>query len=359
MKKKVVVGMSGGVDSSVAAYLLKEQGYDVIGVTMQIWQDEEAWEQEKEGGCCGLSAVDDARAVADKLQIPYYVMNFKKEFKERVIDYFVESYLQGRTPNPCIACNRYVKWESLLQRSMEIGADYIATGHYARIEKLQNGRYAIAASVTDVKDQTYALYNLTQEQLAHTLMPVGDYSKEEIRRIAKREQLPVAHKPDSQEICFIPDNDYAAFIDKAAPEKVPGKGYYVTNDGTVLGEHQGITHYTIGQRKGLNLAMGHPVFVTKIRPENNEVVIGEAEDVFGDTLLCSQLNWMGIEELTEPREVLAKIRYAHKGERCLIERVGEDSVKCSFHAPVRAITPGQAVVFYEDGHVLGGGTIIS
>ena len=359
MKGKVVVGMSGGVDSSVAAYLLKEQGYDVIGVTMQIWQDEEVETQAKNGGCCGLSAVDDARAVAQKLDIPYYVMNFKKEFKENVIDYFVEAYLKGQTPNPCIACNRYVKWESLLQRSLEIGADYIATGHYARIEKLPNGRYAIADSVTAAKDQTYALYNLTQHQLAHTLMPVGEYTKEEIRNIAQRENLPVAHKPDSQEICFIPDNDYAAFIDKEAPGRVPKKGKFVTKDGTVLGEHQGITHYTIGQRKGLNLAMGHPVFVTKICPESNEVVIGESEDVFGTTLFCNKLNWMGIEELTEPREVLTKIRYAHAGEKCVIEKAGEDCVKCSFHRPVRAITPGQAVVFYEDGHVLGGGTIMS
>lgn len=358
MKTKVVVGMSGGVDSSVAAYLLKEQGYEVIGVTMQIWQDEDIAAQSENGGCCGLSAVDDARMVAQTLGIPHYVMNFKKEFKEKVMDYFVEAYLKGETPNPCIACNRYVKWESLLKRSMEIGAEYIATGHYARIERLANGRYAIANSVTAAKDQTYALYNLTQYQLAHTLMPVGEYTKEEIRWIAERENLPVAHKPDSQEICFVPDNDYAAFIDREAAGRVPGKGNYVTKDGTVLGEHLGITHYTIGQRKGLNLAMGHPVFVTQIRPESGEVVIGEAEDVFGDTLLCSQLNWMSIEDLTNPREVLAKIRYAHKGEKCLIERVGEDCVKCSFHAPVRAITPGQAVVFYEDEHVLGGGVIL-
>lgn len=358
MKKKVVVGMSGGVDSSVAAYLLKEQGYDVIGVTMQIWQDEELAIQAENGGCCGLSAVDDARAVAQNLQIPYYVMNFKKEFKEKVMDYFVEAYLAGQTPNPCIACNRYVKWESLLKRSMEIGADYIATGHYARILQLPNGRYAVGTSVTAAKDQTYALYNLTQYQLAHTLMPVGEYTKDEIRGIARREGLPVAHKPDSQEICFVPDNDYASFIDKAAQGRVPGRGNYVTKDGTVLGEHLGITHYTIGQRKGLNLAMGHPVFVTEIRPESNEVVIGESEDVFGDTLFCDHLNFMSIEDLTQPMEVFAKIRYGHRGEKCLIEKVGEDVVKCSFHKPVRAITPGQAVVFYEDGHVLGGGVIL-
>ena len=357
-KKKVVVGMSGGVDSSVAAYLLKEQGYDVIGVTMQIWQDEEREALEESGGCCGLSAVEDARRVAGQLGIPHYVMNFKEEFKRRVMDYFVKEYLAGRTPNPCIACNRYVKWESMLRRSMEIGADYIATGHYARIVVTPEGRYAICNSATAKKDQTYALYNLTQEQLAHTLMPVGEYTKEEIRRIAEREGLAVAHKPDSQEICFIPDHDYAAYIEREAGPRVPGKGNFVTAEGRILGQHSGITHYTIGQRKGLNLAMGHPVFVTGIRPKTNEVVIGEAEDVFGDTLYCDHINYMGMADLPKPREVLAKIRYAHAGERCIIEQVGEDTIKCRFLAPVRAITPGQAVVFYEDGYVLGGGSII-
>ena len=267
-KKKVVVGMSGGVDSSVAAYLLKEQGYDVIGVTMQIWQEEDSEFQEENGGCCGLSAVDDARRVAQKLDIPYYVMNFKKEFRENVMDYFVAEYLRGRTPNPCIACNRYVKWESLLKRSLDIGADYIATGHYARIEQLPNGRYAIRNSVTAKKDQTYALYNLTQEQLSRTLMPVGAYTKEEIRQIAQEAGLPVAHKKDSQEICFVPDKDYGRFIEEYTGEKIE-KGNYVGKDGEILGQHKGIIHYTIGQRKGLNLSMGHPVFVTELRPDTN------------------------------------------------------------------------------------------
>lgn len=350
--------MSGGVDSSVAAYLLKESGYEVIGVTMQIWQEEEEAAKEENGGCCGLLAVEDARRVAQFLDIPYYVMNFKKEFRENVMNYFVEEYLHGRTPNPCIACNRYVKWESLLQRSLAIGADYIATGHYAKVGRLANGRYAICNSVTAAKDQTYALYNLTQYQLAHTLMPVGAYEKAKIRKIAEDLGLPVANKPDSQEICFIPDHDYAGFIDKEAGKRVPEPGNFVTVSGEIIGVHKGITHYTVGQRKGLNLAMGHPVFVTQIRPETNEVVIGRSEDVFSRELICDHINYMGMENLTEPRKVLAKIRYAHKGAPCLIEKVGEDWIKCAFEEPVRAVTPGQAVVFYEDGYVLGGGTIL-
>jgi tRNA-specific 2-thiouridylase len=355
-RKKVVVGMSGGVDSSVAAYLLKEQGYDVVGVTMQIWQDESNEAVENHGGCCGLSAVDDARRVAAMLDIPYYVMNFKKEFQRDVIDYFVEEYRQGRTPNPCIACNRYVKWESLLTRSLSIGADYIATGHYARIEQLSNGRYAIRNSVTAKKDQTYALYNLTQEQLSRTLMPIGDYTKDEVRGIAEKIGLVVAHKPDSMEICFVPDNDYAGFIERETGKtSVPGD--FVDVDGNVIGRHKGVIHYTVGQRKGLGIALGKPAFVVAIKPETNQVVIGDDSDVFTDRLYADNLNFMAVEDITEPIHVMAKIRYSHGGAMCTVKKVDEDKIECVFDEPVRAVTPGQAVVLYDGEYVLGGGTI--
>ncbi len=356
-KEKVVVGMSGGVDSSVAAYLLLKAGYEVIGVTMQIWQDEDLEVQSAKAGCCGLSAVDDARRVANKLDIPYYVMNFKEEFQDNVIDYFVEEYQKGSTPNPCIACNRYVKWESLLNRSLAIGAKYIATGHYAKVIQLENGRYTLQKSVTQAKDQTYALYNLTQDQLAHTLMPVGDYKKDQIREIAKEIDLRTHNKPDSQEICFIPDNNYPKFIKEYTNEE-PQQGNFVTADGEVIGKHKGIIHYTIGQRRGLNLSMGHPVFVLAIRPETNEVVIGNSEEVYSDKLYANNLNFMSIPDLEGDMKVMGKIRYSHKGSECTIRKIEDDIIECVFDEPQRAITPGQAVVFYDDDLVVGGGTIM-
>ena len=354
-KKKVVVGMSGGVDSSVAAWLLKEQGYDVIGVTMQIWQDEDNVVQEENGGCCGLSAVDDARRVAASIGIPYYVMNFKQEFQKNVIDYFTEEYLNGRTPNPCIACNRYVKWEALLQRSLSIGADYIATGHYARIDKLPNGRHAIRRSATLAKDQTYALYNLTQEQLEHTLMPVGNYSKDQIREMAEKIGLQVANKPDSQDICFVPDGDYASFIEENADAPIR-QGNFVTPDGKILGKHKGIIHYTVGQRKGLGIALGQPMFVIAIHPEDNTVVLGTKEELQGKSFFAKEINLMKYAKIPDGLEVTAKIRYRNEGKKASL--YPEDNrLRVVFHETMDSITPGQSAVFYEGEDVVGGGVI--
>ncbi len=358
MNKKVVVGMSGGVDSSVAAYLLIEEGYDVMGVTMQIWQDEDLDIMQEEGGCCGLSAVDDARRIAKSLDIPYYVMNFREDFKKNVIDYFVKEYKEGRTPNPCIACNRYVKWESLLTRSLGIGADYIATGHYAKVVKLDNGRYALKQSKTIKKDQTYALYNLTQEQLSKTLMPVGDYTKDEIRKIAEKISVRMANKPDSQEICFVPDDDYAGFIESYSGDTFKS-GNFVDLSGNVLGTHKGIIHYTIGQRKGLGLNLGRPGFVVEINPDTREIVIGINEDVFSKGCIINKVNLMSISKIEGEMEFTGKIRYSHKPAKCKVSMIDDENMKCVFEENQRAITPGQALVIYDGDVVVGGGTIVS
>ena len=324
---------------------------------MQIWQKEKQETAVQGESCCGLSAVEDARRVAQKLDIPYYVMNFKQQFQENVIDYFVREYQAGRTPNPCIACNRYVKWESLLQRSLEIGADYIATGHYARIRHLESGRYAIENSVNAAKDQTYALYNLTQEQLARTLMPIGDYAKDKVRQIAEKLDLPVAHKPDSMDICFVPDGDYASYIEKVTG--VPSKpGNFVDTEGNIIGQHKGLIHYTVGQRKGLNLALGYPAFVVKIRVDTNEIVIGKLEDNLSEKVYIRKMSFMSEPDFSETKTYLGKIRYNHKGAPCTVRRLEEDLYECTFAEAQRAVTPGQALVLYDGDLVAGGGTIV-
>lgn len=354
-KKKVVIGMSGGVDSSVAAYLLKEQGYDVIGVTMKIWQDDSK-KLHDDGGCCSLSAVEDARMVANKIGIPFYVMDFQEIFQEKVIDLFLDEYKVGRTPNPCIACNRYIKFEELLRRSNELGAYYVATGHYAkRIYDEKTDRYLLKKSNADKKDQTYALYNMTQEQLKHTLFPLGDFAdKEKIREIAEELDLIVANKPDSQEICFV-DDDYGDFIEKNADYEIK-KGNFVDTEGNILGEHKGIVNYTIGQRRGLGIAIGKPAYVVDIDVENNEVVIGDNSDTFSKGLIASDLNFISIEKLDSEMDIQAKIRYNAKPKPAKLIPLGDDKVKVIFDK-VRAVTSGQAVVFYDDDVIVGGGTI--
>jgi tRNA-specific 2-thiouridylase len=356
-KKRVMLGMSGGVDSSVAAACLLEKGYDVIGVTMQIWPDMDEDRQKSEGGCCSLSAVDDARWVANKLEIPYYVMNFKSIFEKKVIDYFVSEYIIGRTPNPCIACNRYVKFEEMLGKAKSMGIDYIATGHYAKIEyDCDKKRYLLKKSATVAKDQTYALYTMTQDQLAHTLMPIGEYTKDQVREMAKDIGLAVASKPDSQEICFVEDNDYGKFIEEKNGAQIK-PGNFVDIDGNVLGKHKGIVHYTVGQRKGLGIAFGKPMFVLGIDVSKNQVILGDGNQVFKDTLTAFDLNFISIEGLYDEMRVNAKIRYSAKEAPAVISPLGDGRVKVSFDAPQRAITPGQSVVFYDGDTVVGGGII--
>lgn len=350
---RIVVGMSGGVDSAVAAYLLKQAGHEVLGVTLRTWIAANG----QESRCC---EIDDARTVAWKLGIEYYVVNCIEEFNREVTEPFVKEYLCGRTPNPCVGCNRDIKWEHMLRFAQTMGAEYVATGHYASVLHLENGRYTVQKAHHAEKDQTYMLYQLTQEQLAATMMPLGAVTKEEVRRIAEFAGLPVANKPDSQELCFVPTGTYADFIEENAREPVPGEGNFVDENGVILGRHRGIIHYTPGQRRGLGLAAGHPVYVKRIDAENNEVVVCDEQDLYAKELLCEEPNYLGISGL-EPGESLAarvKIRYHHPMQDGEVIGMENGKAKIRFSRPVRAPAPGQSAVFYDDRDcVLGGGVI--
>jgi tRNA-specific 2-thiouridylase len=355
---RIVVAMSGGVDSSVTAALLKHQGHDVIGVTLNVWPNASPDETTGSKACCGISAVDDARRVADILGIPYYVLNFRDLFRQYVISDFVREYRRGRTPNPCVRCNQHVKFRPVLQRATALGAELIATGHYVRRDRdPATGRYRLRKAHDESKDQSYVLYPLQQDELARTLFPLGDYPKLETRAMAERFGLPVAKKPESMEICFVPDNRYGRYVAAQEPEAAQ-PGPILDVQGRYLGEHPGIIHFTVGQRKGLGLASTDPRYVVAIEPERNAIVVGSDADLFCRELIADDLNLVALPALTGPLRCRARLRHRMAEAPATIWPVaGQEAVRVRFDEPQRAITPGQAVVFYDGDVVLGGATI--
>ena len=352
--KTVVVGLSGGVDSSVTAYLLKKQGYNVIGVTMQVWQKDIP-----ESGETGIAEVEDARKVAAYLGIPHYVLNFNEEFHKNVIEYFVKTYNDGKTPNPCVVCNRYVKWQALREKAGNLGADYIATGHYAKKEYSEKyKRWVLKKSNAGKKDQSYVLWNIPKDLIEHVLFPLADFkNKEEIREIARKNNLKVANKPDSEDICFVPDGNYKKFLENNSDIK-PKPGNIVSTKGEILGKHNGLYNYTIGQRKGLGISYKVPLYVVGFNKEKNEVIVGEENEIYSKEMLVNNINLLLIDEIKGKMQVLVKTRYSVKEEKATIEMIDKDLIKVTFEKPTPRITPGQSAVFYIDDIVLGGGKIV-
>jgi len=360
-KGKVLMAMSGGIDSTVAALMLHKEGYDVIGITMKTWDyaTSVGTTGKKETGCCNLDSFNDARQAAVQHGFPHFILDIREEFGDFVIDNFVEEYMAGRTPNPCVMCNTHIKWRALLKRADALGCDFIATGHYAQIHQHTNGRYFIRKGIDETKDQSYVLWGLQQDLLSRTLLPLGTYHKTEIRQMAHDFGYPeLAKKAESYEICFVPDNDYRGFLKRnvtGLEEKVAG-GNFVDKSGKILGKHKGYPFYTIGQRKGLDIALGKPAFVTGIDPETNTIVLGEEEDLKGSEMMVVKLNWIKYEGLSEGMEMLTKIRYKDKGGISNLFTY-ENGVKVRFYENVKGIAPGQSAVFYEGDDVVGGGII--
>ncbi len=355
MKQRVVVAMSGGVDSSTAAWLLKEKGYEVIGATMCIGMIDQP--QEGPARCCGLADIEDARRVALQLEIPFYVFHLREEFEREVIQYFCEEYMKGRTPNPCILCNEKIKFGFFLEKALELKADFIATGHYARLDyDKEVGRYFLRKGVDRRKDQSYVLFSLTQDQFHRTLFPLGEYLKEEVRKKALQLGLRVHDKPESQEVCFIHESSYHSFLSERLKESIE-HGPILDKDGKVLGRHKGIPFYTIGQRRGLRLAKGKPLYVIGIDRGKNAIIVGGEEEVYRDTFMVDSVHWVIPHKKNSPMNAQVKIRYNHPGSEAILSPKGEDEAEVRFKSPQKAITPGQAAVFYDGETVMGGGWI--
>ena len=355
MNKKALVAMSGGVDSSVTALLMKQNGYDCMGVTMKLFSNEEV--NIRDNTCCSLDDVEDARSVAHTLGMPYHVFNFSDKFAQCVIEKFIDAYENGRTPNPCIDCNRYLKFDKLYQRAKELGYDYIATGHYARVEfSEEHGRFLLKKAVDPGKDQSYVLYSLTGEQLSHTVFPLGTLTKNEVREIAEKHGFVNARKHDSQDICFVTSGKYSDFIEGYTGRTYP-EGNFVDKDGNILGRHKGIIRYTVGQRKGLGLALPHPMYVIKVDTLSNTVALGENEDLFSKTVTADNINLISVDNIYKPMRVKAKVRYSQPEQWATAVQTDENTITLEFDEPQRAITQGQALVLYDGDIVVGGGTI--